>query len=98
MRYTIARIVLKQSLLITLYSLLSLLITHYSSLITHYSLLITHHSSLIAHAFLQSLSSDVLHEVTYSAGVAPLVVVPGQNLDHVAPDYFGVFGVDDRRV
>src|SRR5438477_2910102 len=36
-----------------------------------------------------------LDEVAAAAGVAPLVVVPGQNFYAAVADNFGVFGVDD---
>ena len=33
--------------------------------------------------------------IRHAAGEAPLVVVPGQDFDHVATDHFRVFGIDD---
>src|SRR6266436_930584 len=37
-------------------------------------------------------------EVAATAGIAPLVVVPGQNFYAAVADDFGVFGIDDRGI
>src|SRR5260370_15827034 len=36
-----------------------------------------------------------LEQVAATAGVAPLIVVPGQNFHAAVADHFGVFGIDD---
>src|SRR5581483_518640 len=36
-------------------------------------------------------------QINDAAGIAPLVVIPRENLDHVAAEDFGVFGVNDGR-
>src|ERR1043165_2835149 len=48
--------------------------------------------------FLETFVRNVLHEVAHTAGVTPLVVIPGKDFDHVAADHFRVFGVDDRKI
>src|SRR5580704_17114135 len=40
-------------------------------------------------------SGQELNEIAATAGVAPLVVVPGQNFDAAIADDFGVLGVND---
>src|SRR3972149_2950356 len=47
---------------------------------------------------LQSPGSDVDRQVGEAAAVAPLVIVPGQYLDHVPADDHGAGGVDYRAV
>src|SRR5919112_6565037 len=47
---------------------------------------------------LQSFFPEELDEVADAAGVAPLVVVPGEHLDEVAADDFRVVGVHDGGV
>src|SRR5882724_1798458 len=47
---------------------------------------------------LKSLRRDKLHQIAHAAGIAPLVIVPGEDLDHAATDYLRVLGVNDRRI
>src|SRR5215211_4555601 len=47
---------------------------------------------------LQSFFPEELDEVADAAGVAPLVVVPGEHLDEIAVDDFRVVGVHDGGV
>ena len=49
---------------------------------------------LSAYFVLQSLAGDERDQVTHTAGVTPLVVVPGDDLDQRAVDYLGEAGVD----
>src|SRR5580704_11788186 len=42
--------------------------------------------------------SHEFDEIAATAGIPPLVVVPGQNLDAAVADDFGVAGIDDRGV
>src|SRR5207248_5169992 len=44
------------------------------------------------------LGCQKLNQVAATAGVAPLVVEPSQNLDAAIADHFGVLGVDNGRV
>src|SRR5437879_2156402 len=44
------------------------------------------------------LRSQQFDEVAATAGVAPLVVVPGQNFYAAITDNLGVFGIDDRGI
>jgi hypothetical protein len=44
---------------------------------------------------LQSLRREELDQVADAAGIAPFVVIPGQDFDHIAADDLGVLGVDD---
>src|SRR5437879_11627457 len=44
------------------------------------------------------LGGQKLDEVATTAGVAPLVVVPGQNFDTALSDNFGAFSIDDGRI
>ncbi len=43
---------------------------------------------------LQSLAGDEGDQIAHTAGVSPLVVVPGDNLDQRAVDHLGEAGVD----
>ena len=44
------------------------------------------------------LGREELDQVAAAAGIAPLVVVPGQHLDALVADDLGVSGVDDRGI
>src|SRR5690348_12521670 len=54
-------------------------------------------SSMVFLATLQSLAGNVDGQVADAAGVAPLVVVPGDDLDHIA-DHERIQGAHDSRV
>src|SRR5262249_4214412 len=47
---------------------------------------------------LESFGRDVFDQIAHAAGIAPLVVIPGEDFDHLAADHFCVLGVDDRGV
>ena len=47
--------------------------------------------------FFSGMCRHVLHEVGNAAAVAPLVVVPGDDLHELIADHHGAEGVDDRR-
>ena len=47
--------------------------------------------------FFSGMRRHVLHEVCDAAAVAPLVVVPGDDLHELVPHHHGAEGVDDRR-
>jgi len=46
--------------------------------------------------FFSGMRRHVLHEVGNAAAVAPLVVVPGDDLHELIADHHGAEGVDDR--
>ena len=47
--------------------------------------------------FFSGMRRHVLHQVRDAAAVAPLVVVPGDDLHELIADHHGAEGVDDRR-
>ena len=47
--------------------------------------------------FFSGMRRHVLHQVRDAAAVAPLVVVPGDDLHELVPHHHGAEGVDDRR-
>jgi hypothetical protein len=47
---------------------------------------------------LESLAGDIKHQVAEAAAIAPLVIVPGQNFDHVPPDDHRAGSIDDRTI
>ena len=53
--------------------------------------------SLASRPFFSGMRRHVLHEVRNAAAVAPLVVVPGDDLHELVPHHHGAEGVDDRR-
>ena len=52
--------------------------------------------SLASRPFFSGMRRHVLHEVCDAAAVAPLVVVPGDDLHELVPHHHGAEGVDDR--
>ena len=53
--------------------------------------------SLASRPFFSGMRRHVLHEVRDAAAVAPLVVVPGDDLHELIAHHHGAEGVDDRR-
>ena len=53
--------------------------------------------SLASRPFFSGMRRHVLHEVRNPAAVAPLVVVPSDDLHELVPHHHGAEGVDDRR-
>ena len=53
--------------------------------------------SLASRPFFSGMRRHVLHEVRNAAAVAPLVVVPGDDLHELIAHHHGAEGVDDRR-
>lgn len=52
--------------------------------------------SLASKPFFSGMRRHVLHQIGNAAAVAPLVVVPGDNLHELVTDHHGAEGVDDR--
>ena len=52
--------------------------------------------SLASKPFFSGMRRHVLHQVGNAAAVAPLVVVPGDNLHELVTNHHGAEGVDDR--
>ena len=52
--------------------------------------------SLASRPFFSGMRRHVLHEVRDAAAVAPLVVVPGDDLHELIAHHHGAEGVDDR--
>jgi len=52
--------------------------------------------SLASRPFFSGMRCHVLHEVRNAAAVAPLVVVPGDDLHELVAHHHGAEGVDDR--
>ena len=52
--------------------------------------------SLASRPFFSGMRRHVLHEVRNAAAVAPLVVVPGDDLHELVAHHHGAEGVDDR--
>ena len=53
--------------------------------------------SLASRPFFSGMCRHVLHEIRNPAAVAPLVVVPSDDLHELVPHHHGAEGVDDRR-
>ena len=53
--------------------------------------------SLESSPFFSGMRRHVLHQVGNAAAIAPLVVVPGDDLHELIADHHGAEGVDDRR-
>src|SRR6185437_13508224 len=47
---------------------------------------------------LQPFFSEERSEIGDAAGVAPFIIIPGYNLDHIATEYLSGQTIDDRRV
>ena len=52
--------------------------------------------SLASKPFFSGMRRHVLHQIGNAAAVAPLVVVPGDNLHELVTNHHGAEGVDDR--
>ena len=52
--------------------------------------------SLASKPFFSGMRRHVLHQVSNAAAVAPLVVVPGDDLHELVTDHHGAEGVNDR--
>jgi len=52
--------------------------------------------SLASKPFFSGMRRHVLHQIGNAAAVAPLVVVPGDNLHKLVADHHGAEGVNDR--
>ena len=52
--------------------------------------------SLASKPFFSAMCRHVLHQVSNAAAVAPLVVVPGDDLHELVADHHGAEGVNDR--
>ena len=52
--------------------------------------------SLASKPFFSGMRRQVLHQIGNAAAVAPLVVVPGDNLHELVTNHHGAEGVDDR--